>query len=190
MTETPDLLRRWLSNAHPIGPAVRADWALADLFARQISPADAPLILLGASAPSLAQLMIRNGVPPGNVALVEAGSELAASVQATHPAARLLWTSAVALATEDPFAGEKAGAVASVLPLRFLPVRKITLVLNAAFGHLRPGGALYQVTSGQHCPVPDDLLRQLGLVSAMVDAVETDGTIFTLYRLARGVDRC
>jgi hypothetical protein len=31
MADTPELLRRWLSNAHPIGHAERSDWAPAQV---------------------------------------------------------------------------------------------------------------------------------------------------------------
>ena len=185
MAETPELLRRWLSNAHPIGPAVRSDWALADLLARQITAADAPIIALGASAVSFAHTLIRNGIPPAKVALVEHGSELSAAFRQKYPETRILWSPAVALASASPFDGEKAGAVVSVLPLRHLPVSEALVTLNAAFGQIREGGAFYQVTSGPRCPVPGDLLDRLRLDACEVDATDADDVPFTLYRLTR-----
>jgi phospholipid N-methyltransferase len=92
---------------------------------------------------------------------------------------------ALGLATADPFDGERAGAVISVLPLSFLPVEEILGVLDAAFGHLREGGAFYQVTCGPRCPVAGTLLDRLSLEADRVGAVEADEVPFTLYRITR-----
>lgn len=185
MADTPELLRRWLSNAHPIGPAVRSDWALADMLARQITAADAPVILLGASAVSFAHALIRNGIPPDQVALVEHGSELSAGLQRRYPEVRILWSGLAALGPASPFGRERAGAVVSVLPLRHLPPGEALVTLNLAFAQIREGGAFYQVTSAPDCPVPGRLLGRLRLDAGQVDATDADDVPFTLYRLAR-----
>lgn len=185
MTDTPELLRRWLSNAHPIGPAVRSDWALSDMIARQVTVADAPVIVLGASAVSFAHTLIRNGIPPAQVALAEHGSELSATLQQRYPETRILWSSAIALGSASPFGQERAGAVVSVLPLRHLPVGEALVTLNAAFAQLREGGAFYQVTAAPGCPVQSHLLDWLRLDACQVDAADADDVPFTLYRLTR-----
>jgi phospholipid N-methyltransferase len=185
MADTPELLRRWLSNAHPIGPAVRSDWALADMMARQITTADAPVIVLGANAVSFAHTIIRNGVPPAQVALVEHGSELSVTLRQRYPETRILWSNAVELGSVSPFGRQQAGAIVSTLPLRYLPVGEALVTLNAAFWQIRDGGAFYQVTSAPHCPVQKDLLDRLCLDACQVDATDADNLPFALYRLTR-----
>ncbi|MFE0753243.1 hypothetical protein ACFW16_04775 [Inquilinus sp. NPDC058860] len=185
MADTPELLRRSLSNAHPIGPAVRSDWALAGMMARQITTADAPVIVLGAGAVSFAHTIIRNGIPPAQVALVEHGSELSVTLQQRYPEARILWSNAAALGSASPFGRQQAGAIVSTLPLRHLPIGEALVTLNAAFGQIRDGGAFYQVTSAPCCPVQSDLLDRLRIEACRVDATDADDIPFTLYRLTR-----
>jgi phosphatidylethanolamine/phosphatidyl-N-methylethanolamine N-methyltransferase len=62
---------------------------------------------------------------------------------------------------------------------------KVTAILTGAFSYLRPGGAFYQFTYANRCPVPRRLLDRLGLKSTRVGRALLNVPPATVYKLTR-----
>jgi phospholipid N-methyltransferase len=167
------------------GRVLCAETALPQLMTQQISPSDAPVIVLGAGTGAFVRRIIGKGVPPEKIALIEYGSAFAEQLQKAYPAAKVLWMSASALGTVDLFGARKSGTVVSSLPLRFLPTLEIMQILSGAFGHLRRGGTFYQVSCGPRCPIPDAVLDRLQLEARRAGKALAAVPQATIYRIRR-----
>lgn len=178
-------LRSWVLDPYGSGRIAPSDRALADLLARPISMAAAPIIVLGGGLDAFVRRIVGDGIPSGRIALVDQGSEAAAALRLEYPTIGVHWIDPAALAIAAPFGEEKAGVVVSSLPLRFLPPGQALRVLNAAFTQLRRDGAFYQVTCGAGCPIPAEILGRLRLDASRVGTVLANMPPVTVYRIAR-----
>jgi phospholipid N-methyltransferase len=128
--------------------------------------------------------LIDRGVRERDLTLVEANGRFAPMLRRAFPEARLLQRDAARLAASDLGVGQVC-AVVSGLPLLNMPLRKIFAIVATAFGHLGPGGALYQFTYGRRCPVPRPVLDRLGLKAVIVGRAVRNVPPATVYRISR-----
>lgn len=185
MTDVISFLRAWLSGPLRVGAVAPSSLALADLITAEITPASAPVIELGPGTGVFTRALIARGVPQEKLALVENASEFARMLAFRFPAARVLWMDAAQLEEVDPFHGQRAGAVVSGLPLWWIPPEKVTAILEAAFHHLRPDGALYQFTYVPRCPVARGILERLSLEATRAGRTLANVPPASVYRIRR-----
>lgn len=181
-------LREWLTAPLRVGAITPSGATLAKAMTAEIGPETGPVIELGPGTGVFTQNLIERGVPEHRLALIEAGSEFAALLEARFPQALTLWMDASRLRSVHLFGGEPAGAVVSGLPLLSMKPRKVIAILDGAFSHLGAGGAFYQFTYGPGCPVPRPILDRLGLKAARVGRALANvppASIFRIQRRAR-----
>lgn len=185
---TADILpffRAWISNPLRVASITPSGAALADLMAREISPATGPVLELGPGTGVFTRALLAQGVRESDLILVEYGSDFVRMLDFRFPAARVLWMDASRLAQEKIFDGMPLGAVISGLPLLSMPPRKVMAILSGAFGYMRPGGSFYQFTYGPNCPVPRRILDRLGLKATRVGRALRNIPPAAVYRISR-----
>ncbi|MBR0663931.1 hypothetical protein GXW71_06125 [Roseomonas hellenica] len=158
---------------------------LAYLMARQVSPADAPIIEIGSGKGALTEYVLRRGIAPEQLALVENAPEYAAFLRAQYPAAQIVPIDALGLGAVPLFGKGQAGAVFCNLRLGGLSGWQMTVILNGAFEHLREGGALYQASDWLRCPVPRPILERLNLRSQRVCTLLGIAVPRSVHRIVR-----
>lgn len=181
-------LRAWLGAPLRVAALAPSSEALARLITSGISAEQAPVIELGAGTGVFTRALLARGVPEELIALVESDANLARLLQARFPRSQVLTLDAARLRGAALFGGVPAGAVVSGLPLLSMPPRRITAVLAAAFGCLRPGAPFYQFTYGVRCPVPARVMERLGLSAAPVGRTLANLPPATVYRITRAGD--
>lgn len=179
------LLCSWATAPRRIGAVAPSGKALADLITREISPQNAPVIELGTGTGVFARRLIERGIPQQKLALIESGSDFAQALESKFPAARVLCMDATRLRGVALFAGEKAGAVVSSLPLLLMSNANVVRVLRGVLAHLREDGALYQFTYGPRCPVPQAILERLGLTAGRIGRTLANIPPAAVYRISR-----
>ncbi|GLK54482.1 phospholipid N-methyltransferase [Methylopila capsulata] len=182
-------LREWLTAPLRVGAVFPSGATLAKAMTAEIGPETGAVIELGPGTGVFTQALIARGVPEHQLALIETGSEFAALLDTRFPQARTLWMDASQLRGVDLFDGELAGAVVSGLPLLSMKPRKVIAILDAAFSHLRPGGAFYQFTYGPTCPVARPILDRLGLKAVRVGWALANVPPASVHRIQRRAQR-
>lgn len=185
LIDTLAFLRAWLGAPLRVAALAPSSEALARLITAGISEAQAPVIELGAGTGVFTRALLARGVPEEALALVESDANLARLLRARFPRARVLAVDAARLRGAALFGGAAAGAVVSGLPLLSMPPRRITAVLAAALGYLRPGAPLYQFTYGVRCPVPAQVMEHLGLSAVPIGRTLANLPPATVYRITR-----
>ncbi|EJN12551.1 phospholipid N-methyltransferase [Bradyrhizobium sp. YR681] len=175
----------WLSSPRRVGAIAPSGAALADLITREISATTGPILELGPGTGAFTYKLLKRGVRPQDLTLIEYGSDFMKLLQMRFPGARVLWMDAARLTTERLYDGAPVGAVVSGLPLLNMPKRKVISIVSGAFSYVRPGGAFYQFTYGMSCPIPRRVLDRLGLRAALVDRAFLNVPPAAVYRLTR-----
>ncbi|WP_439392163.1 class I SAM-dependent methyltransferase [Bradyrhizobium sp. PMVTL-01] len=175
----------WMSSPRRVGAIVPSGAALADLITREISATTGPILELGPGTGAFTYKLLKRGVRPQDLTLIEYGSDFMKLLQMRFPGSRVLWMDAARLANERLYDGAPVGAVVSGLPLLNMSRRRVISILSGAFGYVRPGGAFYQFTYGMSCPIPRPVLDRLGLRAKLVDRALLNVPPAAVYRLTR-----
>ncbi len=175
----------WFGAPAQVGAVMPSSAALADAITAEITPASAPVIELGPGTGAVTRALLRRGVPEERLALVELTGRFARRLEAHFPSARVLNMDATKLAGVEVFAGQRAGAVVSGLPLVLMPLWDVMGVLKGAFHHLAPGGCFYQFTYRLGPPIPPAVLARLGLRAERIGGTLANVPPASVYRITR-----
>ncbi|QOZ30709.1 class I SAM-dependent methyltransferase [Bradyrhizobium sp. CCBAU 53421] len=177
--------RAWVRNPLRVAAVAPSGPAVASLMAQEITADTGPVIELGPGTGVFTRALLNRGVRQQDLTLVEYGSEFIPLLQRRFPGARVLWMDAAWLRREKLFDGAPVGAVVSGLGLLMMPPEKVTTILHAAFGYLRPDGAFYQITYGPRCPVADAILDRLDLQASCIGQTFRNLPPASVYRISR-----
>lgn len=122
------------------------------------------VIELGAGTGAVTRQLIRNGVEPSHLTLVEIDSHLGGHLRRTFEDVDVVIASASQLGKIwQERNAMPVGAVVSTLPMRLFSKRMIYLVMKNSLAVLAPGGRFVQFTYRTHSPVPPRVIKALGL---------------------------
>lgn len=185
MKDTLLFLRSLLRDPARIGAVAPSGRALAHLITAELTAANKPIIELGPGTGRFTQALIARGVPEHRLVLIEADLAFAQALRVRFPRARVLTMDASHLGQVAGLFDEPAGAVVSGLPLLSMPIERVAAIMSGAFGHLRPGAALYQFTYLPRCPVPWRLMYQLELEAVRIGCAWANLPPAFVYRFRR-----
>jgi phospholipid N-methyltransferase len=164
-SETLEFLRAVIRHPSRVGAVAPSGRSLARLITGELTGAHAPIVELGPGTGSFTQELIARGIPEDALALIEAEATFAANLRVRFPRARVLAMNAANLDGLSGLFEEPAGAVVSGLPLLSMPPEEVAKIVKGAFRHLRDGGVMYQFTYLPRCPVPKEVMAELGLTA-------------------------
>jgi phosphatidylethanolamine/phosphatidyl-N-methylethanolamine N-methyltransferase len=176
-------LRAWLSDPLRVSAIAPSGPALAELITSEIDIRSAPVIELGAGTGVFTRALLRRGLSPDDLTIIELGADFLPMLQTRFPGARILPLDASRLGQFALFEGRPVGAVVSGLPLLSMSPRKVMAILAGTFTYMRPGGAFYQFTYGPRCPVPRPILDRLGLKATRIGRAMRNVPPAAVYRI-------
>jgi phosphatidylethanolamine/phosphatidyl-N-methylethanolamine N-methyltransferase len=122
------------------------------------------IIELGAGTGAVTRQLIRNGVNPAKLTLIEIDAQLGGHLRRQFPDVDVVIASAQHLAKLwHERNGGPVAAVVSTLPMRLFSKRLIYLVMKNSLQVLDQGGMFVQFTYRQNSPVPERVAKALGL---------------------------
>ena len=125
---------------------------------------DSHVIELGAGTGAVTQQLIRNGVEPRKLTLIEIDAQLGGHLRRRFPEVDVVIGPAQDLAKLwKERNGENVGAIVSTLPMRLFSKKLIYLVMKNSLNVLEDGGMFVQFTYRQTSPVPPRVARALRL---------------------------
>jgi len=177
--------RTWLDSPKEVGAVAPSSRNLARLITREIDPAGGIVVELGPGTGVFTRQLIENGLPPDRLLLIEKHPGFAHALRRQFPAATLHELDVAHMRGSDQWRTLQAQAIVSGLPLLAMGSRTQIGVLRACFEILRPGGHLYQFTYHWRCPVPQPILKRLGLVAEPVGNVWLNLPPASVYRISK-----
>ena len=161
-------IRTWLENPSATGAVSPSSRALSRAMARYVDPSTpGPVIELGPGTGPVTDALLRRGVAPERLVLVEYEAAFCRLLARRYPRCQVIQGDAYALGdTLREQLSAPAAAVVSSLPLLNRPEWQRFHLLMEAFELLRPGAPFIQFTYGLLSPVP----RHDGLSPVLFDA--------------------
>jgi phosphatidylethanolamine/phosphatidyl-N-methylethanolamine N-methyltransferase len=125
---------------------------------------DSHVIELGAGTGAVTRQLIRNGVQPQKLTLLEIDSQLGGHLRRRFPDVDVVIAPAQDLAQLwRERNGGTVGAIVSTLPMRLFSKKLIYLVMKNSLQVLGEGGMFVQFTYRQNSPVPSRVVKALNL---------------------------
>ncbi len=149
-------IKTWFENPKATGAVSPSGRSLSRTMARYVDPAvPGPVIELGPGTGPVTEALIRRGVAPDRLVLVEYDAAFCKLLARRFPGCHVVQGDAYALGdTLRGLLDEPAAAVVSSLPLLNRPDPERLRLLAEAFALLHPRGPFVQFTYGLTSPVP------------------------------------
>jgi phosphatidylethanolamine/phosphatidyl-N-methylethanolamine N-methyltransferase len=151
-------LRSWLDNPTVAGAVSPSGRYLARRMARYVDPlSQGPIIELGPGTGVITDALLRRGIVPSRLFLVEYDRSFCKLLARRFPGVHILGGDAYRLGERmQDIPDGPAAAIVSSLPLLMKPERQRCALLAEAFEHLAPGAPFIQFTYGPVSPIPRD----------------------------------
>jgi phosphatidylethanolamine/phosphatidyl-N-methylethanolamine N-methyltransferase len=152
-------IRSWIEKPISTGAVMPSSRVLARAMARYVDPeSNGPVIELGPGTGPVTQALVRQGIDPARLVLVEFNPDFCRLLRARYPAARVVQGDAYRLRRLlDGYVDEPAAAVVSGLPLVTKPLRTRLRLISDAMTLLAAGAPFVQFTYAMVPPIPKGL---------------------------------
>lgn len=154
-------LRQLVKNPKSLGALVPSSLVLADFMCRHIDLTKNPRIIeIGAGTGRFTQALLKNGLPPENLCVIELDPLMFEFLQKNFPNVCLIKGNANQLPELLPDLWNNADVIVSGIPMVNLSFQDQHQIIQACFKILKPCGSFLQFTYGPLSPLP---ARKLGL---------------------------
>jgi len=152
-------IRSWIEKPLSTGAVMPSSKVLARTMARYVdTQVSGPVIELGPGTGPVTEALVRHGVDPARLILVEFNSAFCRLLRTRYPAATVVQGDAYRLRRLlETFVREPAAAVVSSLPLVTKPPRARLRLIADAMGLLASGAPFVQFTYAMVPPIPKAL---------------------------------
>lgn len=177
----------WLRRPHRLGALVPSGRALAAAMAACIDrTTPGAVVELGGGTGSITKALLKAGVAPEDLVVVEREPALCEAIAARCPGVRVLCADASKLESLLRGAGiRKVKAVVSGLPILAMERKACREVLSAAFSVLQGEGEFLQFTYGPGSPLSYETRAEFGIVGRRADWVFSNLPPAAVWRFHR-----
>ena len=152
-------IRSWIEKPLSTGAVMPSSRVLARAMARYVDPhSQGPVIELGPGTGPVTEALVRHGVDPRRLILVEFNPDFCRLLRTRYPAATVVQGDAYRLRRLlESYVDEPAAAVVSGLPLVTKPLRTRVRLISDAMTLLATGAPFVQFTYAMLPPIPKEL---------------------------------
>ena len=152
-------IRSWIEKPLSTGAVMPSSRVLARAMARYVDPqSSGPVIELGPGTGPVTEALVRHGVDPSRLVLVEFNPDFCRLLRKRYPAATVVQGDAYRLRRLlGSYVDEPAAAVVSGLPLVTKPLRTRLRLISDAMTLLAEGAPFVQFTYAMLPPIPKEL---------------------------------
>ncbi|MGB3660475.1 MAG: methyltransferase domain-containing protein [Pseudolabrys sp.] len=163
-------IRSWIEKPLSTGAVMPSSKMLARAMARCVDPqAQGPIIELGPGTGPVTAALVRHGIDPARLILVEFNPDFCRLLRTRYPAATVVQGDAYRLRRLlENYVDEPAAAVVSGLPLVTKPLRTRLRLISDAMTLLAPGAPFVQFTYSMLPPIPKKLPGMRAQASEMI----------------------
>lgn len=157
--------REWLRAPLLVGAVAPSSARLANAITRGLTESCGPVVELGPGTGVFTAALLRRGIPPAQIAVIEASESFAAALARRFPQVAVIHDDAARIRHVSPFDPGGAGLIICGLPLLSMPAAKVLRIVAGCMTVLKQDGELRLFTYGHRCPIPPSMLARLSLVT-------------------------
>ena len=152
-------IRSWLEKPLDIGAVTPSSKVLARTMAGYVDPdVEGPVIELGPGTGPVTEALVRQGVDPARLVLIEFNPMFCRLLRSRYPTATVVQGDAYRLRRMlGSLLRNPAAAIVSGLPLVTKPLKTRLRLINEAFALMHPGAPFIQFTYAVMSPIPQSL---------------------------------
>jgi phosphatidylethanolamine/phosphatidyl-N-methylethanolamine N-methyltransferase len=152
-------IRTWFEKPISTGAVMPSSRVLARAMARYVDPlSSGPVIELGPGTGPVTEALVRQGVDPARLILVEFDPDFCRLLRTRYPAATVVQGDAYRLRRVlETYVDVPAAAIVSGLPLVTKPLRTRLRLISDAMSLLAQGAPFVQFTYAMLPPIPKEL---------------------------------
>jgi phosphatidylethanolamine/phosphatidyl-N-methylethanolamine N-methyltransferase len=152
-------IRTWFEKPISTGAVIPSSRVLARAMARYVDPlSSGPVIELGPGTGPVTEALVRQGVDPARLILVEFDPDFCRLLRTRYPAATVVQGDAYRLRRVlETYVDVPAAAIVSGLPLVTKPLRTRLRLISDAMSLLAQGAPFVQFTYAMLPPIPKEL---------------------------------
>ena len=152
-------IRSWIEKPLSTGAVMPSSRVLARAMARYVDPdASGPVIELGPGTGPVTEALVKQGVDPARLILVEFNPDFCRLLRSRYPRATVVQGDAYRLRRLlEAYVDEPAAAIVSGLPLVTKPLRTRLRLISDAMILLATGAPFVQFTYAMLPPIPKEL---------------------------------
>ena len=152
-------IRSWIEKPLSTGAVMPSSRVLSRAMARYVDPqSNGPVIELGPGTGPVTEALVRRGVDPARLILVEFNPDFCRLLRSRYPAATVMQGDAYRLRRLlGNYIEQPAAAVVSGLPLVTKPLRTRLRLISEAMTLLAQGAPFVQFTYAMLPPIPKEL---------------------------------
>jgi len=179
-------LRQWVKNPMRIGAIAPSSRRLADAMAHQVpGHGTGPVIELGGGTGNITAGLLRAGIAPHRLVVLERDPSLHRLLRQRYPELRVVQGDAADLVKcMRPLGIDRADAVVSGLPLLSIPRDIQDEIVRGVFVLLPPGAPFIQFTYGPYSPVGRERMGVSGKVAKWVPVNLPPASVWVYRRSA------
>ncbi len=149
-------IRSWIERPLTVGAVTPSGKILARTMARYVDPdSDGPVVELGPGTGPVTEALVKAGVAPSRLVLVEFNPTFCRLLRTRYPDATLVQGDAYSLRRLlETLLLQPAAAVVSGLPLVTKPIKMRLRLIRDAFDLMLPGAPFVQFTYSVAAPLP------------------------------------
>lgn len=181
--DTGSFIRGWVRDPRATGALLPSGRALARLLAAQVALGE-QVVELGAGTGTVTEAILRRGVRPQDLTLVERNLDFAGILRRRFPHTNVVSADALSFA-EQVSSGTTFDCVVSGLPLLLFPAADKARLLEQVLAVMSARGRLLQFTYAGFCPISRELRARFSLRATLVGVAARNLPPAFVYRLER-----
>jgi len=187
LNETKEFLAALIANPLSVGAVLPSSAALAAAITASVRPGPGNILELGSGTGVFSREILRKGISPTRLILVEQDEMLSQRLKDQFPASTVLQVPAQNLNPDIHPELTNVATTVCGLPLLNMSRAQHEQLLRTVFDVMVPQGALYLFTYGFRCPVSPSILDKFELSVSLVRFVALNLPPASVYRLSKRI---
>jgi phosphatidylethanolamine/phosphatidyl-N-methylethanolamine N-methyltransferase len=177
--------KQLMKNPRSLGAVAPSSYKLADFICQHVPVDDNFIVEVGAGTGRLTQALLKSGLDPSHLAIVELDKDMCAFLKKNFPQVKVIQGNACELDTLLPLSWQgRVGTIISGIPMRNVSLDHHKLMVTSFLKVLKESGNILQFSYGPLSPLS---VKKLGLKKKRLGHILLNIPPATIWQYSKGI---